>query len=115
LWKKIFFMKRYNSSGGSFVIGGVGFVARKEVNYFNFPMRESVQGWRLKWFYIRDSPTAELQLPCFCDVLEAKPKQSWKNTLSPDEKPAVDRLFARFLQIKEAGGQTMIGTEPHGS
>jgi hypothetical protein len=63
LWKKIFFVKRYNSSGGSFVIGGVGFVARKEVNYFNFPMRESVQGWRLKWFYIRDSPTAELQLP----------------------------------------------------
>jgi hypothetical protein len=111
LWKKIFFVKRYNSSGGSFVIGGVGFVARKEVNYFNFPMRDSVQGWRLKWFYIRDSPTAELQLPRFSDVLEAKPKQSWKNTLSPDEKPAVDRLFARFLRIKEADGQTMIGTE----
>jgi hypothetical protein len=74
-------------------------------------MWESVQGWRLKWFYIRDSPTAELQLPRFSDVLEAKPKQSWKNTLSPDEKPVVDRLFNRFLRIKEADGQTMIGTE----
>jgi hypothetical protein len=83
LWKKIFFVKRYNSSGGSFVIGGVGFVARKEVKYFNFPMRESVQGWRLKWFYIRDSPTAELQLPRFSDVLEAKPKQSWKIPFLP--------------------------------
>jgi hypothetical protein len=28
------------------VVGGVGFIVRKEVNYFNFPMREFVQGWR---------------------------------------------------------------------
>ncbi|KAK1679667.1 hypothetical protein QYE76_040515 [Lolium multiflorum] len=31
LWKKIFYVKRYSSSNGSFVIGGVGFVARSEV------------------------------------------------------------------------------------
>jgi hypothetical protein len=53
----------------------------------------------------------ETQLPRFSDVLEAKPKQSWKNTLSSDEKPAVDKLFDKFLQIKEADGQIMIGTE----
>ncbi|KAK1677023.1 hypothetical protein QYE76_037871 [Lolium multiflorum] len=111
LWKKIFFVKRYNCSGGSFVIGGVGFVVRKEVNYFNFPMRESVQGWRLKWFYIRDSSATDIQLPPFTDVLEAVPKKSWKNILSPDERPTVDRLFERFLRIKESEGQTMIGTE----
>ncbi|KAK1669221.1 hypothetical protein QYE76_057380 [Lolium multiflorum] len=46
----------------------------------------------------------------FVDVLEAKPKNSWKNVLSPDEKVA-DELFARFLRIKEANGQTMVGTE----
>jgi hypothetical protein len=111
LWKKIFFVKRYNCTGGSFVIGGVGFVVRKEVNYFNFPMRESVQGWRLKWFYIRDSSAIDTQLPQFTDVLEAVPKKSWKNILSPDERPTVDRLFERFLRIKESDGQTMIGTE----
>jgi hypothetical protein len=111
LWKKIFYVKRYNSSNGSFVIGGVGFVARSEVNYFSFPMREYVQGWRLKWFYVKDSLTIESQLPCFADVLEAKPKDSWKNILSPDERAAADELFAKFLRIKEADGQTMIGTE----
>jgi hypothetical protein len=111
LWKKIFFVKRYNCSGGSFVIGGVGFVVRKEVNYFNFPMKEFIQGWRLKWFYIRDSSATDTQLPYFTDVLEAEPKKSWKNILSPDEKPAVDRLFERFLRVKEFDGQTMIGTE----
>ena len=111
LWKKIFYVKRYSSSNGSFVIGGVGFVARSEVNYFSFPMRESVQGWRLKWFYVKDSLTTESQLPCFADVLEAKPKDSWKNILSPDERATADELFAKFLRIKETDGQTMIGTE----
>jgi hypothetical protein len=106
-----FFVKIYNNSGRSFFIGGVGFVACKEVNYFNFPMKESMQGWRLKWFYIRDSSTADSQLPQFSDVLEAKPKKSWKNILSPDEKPTVNKLFDRFLRIKESDGQTMIGTE----
>jgi hypothetical protein len=74
LWKKIFFVKRYNSSSGSFVTGGVGFVVRKEANYFNFLMRESVQGWRLKWFYLKDSSAAKMRLPKFIDVLEAMPK-----------------------------------------
>ena len=111
LWKKIFFVKRYNCSSGSFVTGGVGFVVRKEMNYFNFPMRESVQGWRLKWFYIKDSTAANMQLPQFVDVLEAVPKRSWKNILSPEEKPAVDMLFDRVLRIKESDGQTMMGTE----
>jgi hypothetical protein len=40
------------------VVGGVNFIIRKEVNYFNFPMRESVQGWRHKWFNLRDIPAS---------------------------------------------------------
>jgi hypothetical protein len=89
----------------------VGFFVRSEVIYFIFPMRESVQGWRLKWFYVKDSSTTESQLPHFADVLKAKPKHSWKNILSPDERTAADELFVKFLLIKEADGQTMIGTE----
>ncbi|KAK1653003.1 hypothetical protein QYE76_070808 [Lolium multiflorum] len=111
LWKKIFYVKRYSSSNGYFVTGGVGFVARSEVNYFNFPMRESVQGWRLKWFYVKDSSSPECRLPCYADVSEAKPKDSWKNILSADERASAEELFAKFLRIKEADGQTMIGTE----
>jgi hypothetical protein len=48
LWKKIFFVKRHSGGNGSYVVGGVAFVIRKEVNYLNFPMRESIQGWRSK-------------------------------------------------------------------
>jgi hypothetical protein len=113
LWKKIFFIKHYSSSNGPFITGGVGFVVRKEVNYFNFPMRESVQGWRLKWFYLRDPSTARCNtcLPKFVDVLEATPKKSWKNILTAEEKVVADKLYERILEIKNANGKTMIGTE----
>ncbi|KAK1698021.1 hypothetical protein QYE76_014718 [Lolium multiflorum] len=111
LWKKIFFVERYNSSSGSFVTGGVGFVVRKEVNYFNFPMRESVQGCRLKWFYLKYSSATNMCLPKFVDVLEAVPKKSWKNILTSEEKPVVDKLFDRIIRIKESDGQTMMGTK----
>jgi wyosine [tRNA(Phe)-imidazoG37] synthetase (radical SAM superfamily) len=74
-------------------------------------MRESVQGWRLKWFYIKDSSVAKMRLLKFVDVLEAVPKKSWKNILSPEENHAVDRLFDKILRIKESDRQTMMGTE----
>jgi hypothetical protein len=44
LWRKIFYVKRHNGNDGPPVVGGVGFIVRKEVNYFNYPMRESAQG-----------------------------------------------------------------------
>ncbi|KAK1678046.1 hypothetical protein QYE76_038894 [Lolium multiflorum] len=58
-----------------------------------------------------DSSSPECQLPCYADVTEAKPKDSWKNILSADERASAEELFAKFLRIKEADGQTMIGTE----
>jgi hypothetical protein len=50
LWKKIFFVKRHSGGNEPYVVGGVAFVIRTEVNYFNIPMREYVQGWWQKWF-----------------------------------------------------------------
>ncbi|KAM0880055.1 hypothetical protein ACQ4PT_033840 [Festuca glaucescens] len=43
LWKKIFFVKHHSGGSGPYITGGVGFIIRKEVNYFNFPMKESIQ------------------------------------------------------------------------
>jgi hypothetical protein len=95
------------------VVGGVGFVVRKEVDYFDYTMKESVQGWRNKWFYLRDPivPGRRSNLPPFEDVLIAKPKKSWRNTLSPEEKVVADRLFDQVIVLKNTGGLTMCGTE----
>ncbi|KAM0859735.1 hypothetical protein ACQ4PT_046996 [Festuca glaucescens] len=112
LWRKIFFVKRHSGGEGPHVVGGVGFVVRKEVNYFNFPMRESVQGWQSKWFYLRDHPASghRSNLPPFEDVLEAVPKKSWQNTLTAKEKVLADELYEKILDLKSVGGQTMCGT-----
>ncbi|KAM0896290.1 hypothetical protein ACQ4PT_023301 [Festuca glaucescens] len=112
-WKKIFFVKRHSGKNGPYVVGGVGFVVRKEVNYFNFPMKEFVQGWRSKWFYLRDRPASghRSDLPEFTDVLEATPKKSWQNILTAEEKTVADKLYEKVLELKNAGGRTMIGTE----
>ncbi|KAK1664271.1 hypothetical protein QYE76_052430 [Lolium multiflorum] len=114
LWRKIFYVKRHNDNiAPPPVIGGVGFVVRKEVDYLNFPMKESVQGWRHKWFYLRDTPVPgrRSNLPPFKDVLVARPKKSWGNTLSPDENALADKLFEQVVDLKNAGGVTMCTTE----
>ncbi|KAK1602313.1 hypothetical protein QYE76_048324 [Lolium multiflorum] len=113
LWRKIFYVKRHNDSNGPPVVGGVGFVVRKEVDYLDYPMKESVQGWRNKWFYLRDPSVSGRcsNLPPFEDKLIAKPKKSWQNTLSPDEKLTADRLFDQIVTLKNTGGLTMCGTE----
>ncbi|KAK1618177.1 hypothetical protein QYE76_023694 [Lolium multiflorum] len=113
LWRKIFYVKRHNDSNGPPVVGGVGFVVRKEVDYLDYPMKESVQGWRNKWFYLRDPSVSGRcsNLPPFDDKLIAKPKKSWQNTLSPEERLTADRLFDQIVTLKNTGGLTMCGTE----
>jgi hypothetical protein len=76
-------------------------------------MKESVQGWRHKWFYMRDTPVPgrRSNLPPFEDVLVAKPKKSWRNTMSPDESALADKLFEQVVDLKNAGGLMMCGIE----
>ena len=60
---------------------------------------------------LKDSSAAKMRLPKFVDILEAMPKKSWKNTLTPKENHVVDKLFDRILRIKKSDAQTMMGTE----
>ncbi|KAK1678627.1 hypothetical protein QYE76_039475 [Lolium multiflorum] len=112
LWRKIFYVKRHNDSNGPPVVGGVGFVVRKEIDYFDYPMKESVQGWRNKWFYLRDPVVSgrRSNLPPFDDVLVAHKKKSWNNALSPEEKATADELFKQIVTLKNSGGMTMCGS-----
>ncbi|KAK1664130.1 hypothetical protein QYE76_052289 [Lolium multiflorum] len=113
LWRKIFYVKRHNDSNGPPVVGGVGFVVRKDVDYLDYPMKETVQGWRNKWFYLRDPAVSgqRSNLPPFEDKLVAKPKKSWQNALSPEERVTADKLFDQVVALKNTGGLTMCGTE----
>jgi hypothetical protein len=108
-----FYVKRHSGKDGPHVVGGVGFTIRKKVNYFKFPMRESIQGWRQKWFYLRDIPALghhSYLLP-FEDILEAVPKKSWHNALTAEENEVADQLYEKILDLMSVGGQMMCGTE----
>jgi hypothetical protein len=53
---------------------------RPEAQYFEFSMAASVQGWRTKWFYIKDhkfSPEDKYGLPPFDASQEVKKLASW--------------------------------------
>ncbi|KAK1614237.1 hypothetical protein QYE76_019754 [Lolium multiflorum] len=86
---------------------------RHDVDYLDYPMKESVQGWRNKWFYLRDPAVSGQRpnLPPFEDKLVAKPKKSWHNALSPEEIVIADKLFDQVVALKNTGGLTMCGTE----
>ncbi|KAK1667525.1 hypothetical protein QYE76_055684 [Lolium multiflorum] len=50
----------------------------------------------------------DIHLP---DKLVAKPKKSWQNALSPEERVIDDKLFDQVVALKNTGGLTMWGTE----
>src|SRR4051812_6895988 len=76
-------------------------------------MRESVQDWRNKWFYIRYQPTEthHVSFPIFKDVLKVKPKKTWVNTMLPGEKDTVEDLYLRVQAIRIVGGRMSNATE----
>jgi hypothetical protein len=76
-------------------------------------MRESVQGWQSKCFYLRDQPASGhlSNWPAFEDVLEVVPKKSWRNALTAEENIVVDKLYEKVLDLKNDGSQTMCGTK----
>ncbi|KAK1668015.1 hypothetical protein QYE76_056174 [Lolium multiflorum] len=109
LWRKISYVKRHSGNDDPHMVSSVGFIVRNEVNYFNFPMKESVQGLRQKWFYLRDNSASgrRSNLSRFEDVLVVVPKKSWQNTLTAEESEVADQLYENILDLKNAGGTTL--------
>ena len=113
LWKKIFWLKRHSNAADPYVLGGVGFSVRQDVKYFKFPLKESVQDWRSKWFYIKDEATDDhpVNFPPFEDVMIAKPKKTWANTIPAEEEEVVEALYQRVQKIRLVRNPTSIATE----
>jgi hypothetical protein len=59
LWKYLFLLRPSGSKGKIPELGGAIVSVRSESQYLDFKMAQSVQGWRHKWFYIKDQKSAE--------------------------------------------------------
>ena len=97
----------------SYETGGVQVSARSEVIYFNLEQKEYVQGWRQRWFYIRDQAAAGQQFgfATFDPSARVKRTRAWRHELSDAERAEVEPMYQRVIELKRTAGQEVSG--PH--
>jgi hypothetical protein len=86
---------------------------RPEVQYLEFSMSASVQGWRTKWFYIKDrkaSSEDEYGLAPFDASKELKKLASWDSPPTDAEMEGIALLLTHIQALKGGKG----GYSTHG-
>jgi hypothetical protein len=77
-------------------------------------MAASVQGWRTKWFYIKDrknSPSDKYGLAPFDASRELKKLASWDSPPTEAEMEEIKPLLARIQELKSGKGGSLSGTQ----
>jgi hypothetical protein len=95
-------------------LGGAIVSVRPEAQYLEFLFAASVQGWRTKWFYIKDrkaSPEDEYGLPPFDASKEAKKLASWNSLPSDAEIEQILPLLSRIQALKGGKGGALSGIQ----
>jgi hypothetical protein len=95
-------------------LGGAVVSVRPEAQYLKFSMAASVQGWRTKWFYIKDhksSPEDEYGLPPFDASQEVKKLASWDTLPSDAEVEQIFPLLSRIKTLKGGQGGALSGIQ----
>jgi hypothetical protein len=90
------------------------FSIRAEVHYLDFNMAASVQGWRKKWFYIKDqkaSSSDHYGISPFDATKELKKLTSWDSPPMEAEMENIKPLLARIQALKNASGGALSGTQ----
>jgi hypothetical protein len=87
---------------------------RPEAQYLEFSMAASVQGWRTKWFYIKDrkaSSEDEYGLAPFDASKELKKLASWDSPPSDAEMEQIAPLLTRIQALKGGKGGALSGIQ----
>jgi hypothetical protein len=95
-------------------LGGAVVSIRAEVHYLDFNMAASVQGWRKKWFYIKDqkaAPSDHYGIAPFDATKELKKLTSWDSPPTEAEMENIKPLLARIQALKSASGGALSGTQ----
>jgi hypothetical protein len=87
---------------------------RPEAQYFEFSMAASVQGWRTKWFYIKDrksSPEDKYGLPPFDASQEVKKLASWDMLPSDAKAEQILPLLSHIKALQGGQGGALSGIQ----
>jgi hypothetical protein len=77
-------------------------------------MAASVQGWRKKWFYIKDrkvSSSDQYGIAPFDASKEVKKLASWDSPPTEAEMEEIKPLLARIQELKSGRGGALLGTQ----
>jgi hypothetical protein len=77
-------------------------------------MAASVQGWRKKWFYIKDwkvSSSYQYGIAPFDASKEVKKLTSWDSPPTEAEMEEIKPLLARIQELKSCRGGALSGTQ----
>jgi hypothetical protein len=95
-------------------LGGACISVRSESQYLEFSMSSSVQGWRTKWFYIKDrksSSSDKYGIAPFDASQELKKLASWDWPPVEAEMEEIKPLLARIQELKSGRGGALSGTQ----
>jgi hypothetical protein len=95
-------------------LGGAIVSMHAEAQYLEFSMSASVQGWRTKWFYIKDrkaSSKDEYGLAPFDASKELKKLASWDSPPTDAEIKEVEPLLDRIQALKGGRGGALSGIQ----
>jgi hypothetical protein len=113
-WKYLFRMRPSGSKDEIPVLGGAIVFVRSESQYLAFKMAESVQGWRQKWFYIKDQKSSEADeygLAPFDATKSLTKLTSWDALPSNAEIEEIKPLLAHIHELKNTVEKELIGIQ----
>jgi hypothetical protein len=113
LWKYLFCFRPSGSKDEIPELGGTIVFVRSESHYLAFKMAELVQGWRQKWFYIKDQKSSESDeygLAPFDASKSLTKLTTWDALPSDAEVEEIKPLLARIQELKNATEKELTGT-----
>jgi hypothetical protein len=114
LWKYLFRLRPSVALSKKPELGGVVISVRAESQYLEFSMAASVQGWRKKWFYIKDqkiSSSDQYGIAPFDAAKDLKKLVSWDSPPMEVEMEDIKPLLARIQALKSGSGGALSGTQ----
>jgi hypothetical protein len=87
---------------------------RAKVHYLEFSMAASVQGWKKKWFYIKDQKTAssdKFGIAPFVANKSLTKLTPWDSPPIEAEIEGIKPLLTRIQSLKSATGGALTGTQ----
>jgi hypothetical protein len=114
LWKYLFQLCPSVSLTKRPELGGAVISVRTESQYLEFSMAALVQGWKKKWFYIKDqksSPADLFGIAPFDAAKNLEKLASWDSPPIEAEMEDVKPLLARIQALKSNDGGALTGTQ----